>query len=288
MWVGSDTNTADRSPRSPQLAGDRAQRIERVVRLVLAEDRRRRDAVRDRVRRGRRPPRSCGRRAACRRSRRTRGATPACHRSTACSSRASNTGDGRPSYWAAPSTTIASAGRCSSRSPCCQIRTDGERADERRPPRPATMIRRTRSLAAPGASGPVTLLVLLARAAPARVVAADPRAGRREARAGRRRSRAASPGASRAVRIGSAGRPRSLPRRGRRRTPAARSAACAARRAAPKRPRRAAAARRRSVPLPAPRRAPGRGGRRRRVRSGAAGRLAGAGQRHRRRLALAR
>ena len=42
---------------------------------------------------------------------------PAWKRSTAWSSRAAKTGDGRPSYWAAPMTTIASAGRCSSRSP---------------------------------------------------------------------------------------------------------------------------------------------------------------------------
>ena len=50
------------------------------------------------------------------------GATPSWKSSMAWSSRAAKTGDGRPSYCAAPITTIASAGGRSSRLPWSQIR----------------------------------------------------------------------------------------------------------------------------------------------------------------------
>ena len=63
------------------------------------------------------------------------GATPARNRSMAWSSRAANTGEGRPSYWAAPRTTIASAGRSLIVGrPACQTRKarDQPRAQRRR------------------------------------------------------------------------------------------------------------------------------------------------------------
>ena len=89
---------------------------------VLDEDRRR-AALPGRSRRpGRWPPRSSGRRRPCRRSRRGSARRPRDRATTAWSSRAAKIGDGRPSYWAAPMTTMASAGRCSSRWPCAQIR----------------------------------------------------------------------------------------------------------------------------------------------------------------------
>ena len=140
MWVGSDTNTAlcevARRAASPR----RARSDSSVVRrLVLDEDRVGRHAVarwRSRARDGRLGrPVALG---ACRRSRRGSGATPAWYRSTAWSRRAAKTGDGRPSYWAAPRTTIASAGRARRGRPASQMRI---RRVGRRPRRPATAIR---------------------------------------------------------------------------------------------------------------------------------------------------
>ena len=93
----------------PEDRADRLERLERGAALVLAEDRVRRDAVRDRPGSGRRRLGGAVRRAACRRSRSGTARGSSWYRATACSSRASNTPPGVPLNWAAPSTTIASA-----------------------------------------------------------------------------------------------------------------------------------------------------------------------------------
>ncbi len=109
MWLGSETKTADPMPWSAHERGDPPDRLERRPARVLGSGS---------------PPR--GRRARSRRPRALaasvvrspsrlppvtirRGATPSWKSSIAWSRRAANTGDGRPSYWAAPMTTIASA-----------------------------------------------------------------------------------------------------------------------------------------------------------------------------------
>src|SRR5690349_18424489 len=109
-------------------------------------------------------------------------------------------GDGTPLYWAAPSTTIASAGRPLSWLPWSQIRHVVYARTSSNPARPAIPTRaRSLSTRSPDPdvspcrpSATVTLLVLQAGPAVARVVAPDPRAARREAwlRAARRGRRA--------------------------------------------------------------------------------------------------
>src|SRR6476659_657732 len=115
--------------------------------------------------------------------------------------RAAKIGDGRPSYWAAPMTTIASAGRWSSTWPCAQMRyvayeptrTTPTNPRSTRRPRSRTTDRRltmSPSDACRAMSATVALLVLRARPAPARVVAPDPRSARSEAGLGAARVRA--------------------------------------------------------------------------------------------------
>ena len=170
----------------PQQRPDGADRFERRPAVLVHQDRLRRDALERWRSRGRWPPRSSGRRWPCRRSGPGVARCRRAYSSTAWSSLARNSGDGRPSYWAAPSTTMASAGRRSSRSPWAQTRNVAYPATSTmaRQARSPTFSRSRRSdrgfnvdgrtsVAAPG-SAPVTLLVLRAGTAPARIVAPDP------------------------------------------------------------------------------------------------------------------
>src|SRR5438093_2941343 len=91
--------------------------------------------------------------------------------------------DGRPLYWAAPSTTIASTACRSSRLPTSQIRYDAQPATRTAPTMAARTIRPTARITLRGdESAAVTLLVLQARATPAGIVPPDPGSRRRETR----------------------------------------------------------------------------------------------------------
>jgi hypothetical protein len=181
------------------------------------------------------------------------------------------TGDGRPSYWAAPSTTIASGRAALVARPLPDPERWRRPITRRRPCRRRGRPARARTVV--GRSAAVALLVLLARPAPARVVAPDPLA-----RSGCSPGRAPRPACSRGSRrhlLGAASRVRVTGPAGRARDVAAPAPAAAVAPTRPGRtgplaravagPRAAPAPRRRRGPAArdcatAPRPAPGAGG----------------------------
>ena len=207
MWVGSETKIALPRSRDPELAGDEPQRVERVVGLVLAEDRRRR-ARRARSRTaGRRPPRSCGRRAACRRSRRTPRRdpratgpprAPAGPRTRGTAGRRTAPRRARRSRRPGAARRGCPAARCGTvAAPAATATTRPPMRNEAHEVADAPRVRPRDTSCTSGPS----------RTSTGRSGRSGPRTGVKPWRT-RRPTPRASPGAWRAVRIGSAGRPR--------------------------------------------------------------------------------
>ena len=177
MWLGSDTKTAVSRSRSRMSAATRPDRLERRPALVLGEDRRVGDVVADRVGVRRSPPRSSGRPRPCRRSRPGSGATPVVEQLDRVVE------PGRE-HRRGTAVVLGRAHARRSRRPAAARRgRPGPRSGRRCSPRArATATSPDEDQPSEGAhrclsrSAAVALLVLRARPAPARVVAADPRA----------------------------------------------------------------------------------------------------------------